>query len=75
MCIVVLISTNKMQKGRFYMATITFNEKGKDKKLFQEIIKYQKEHGFKYPVEAVRKLCEMSLKVQKLTKEEGDLTE
>lgn len=57
------------------MATITFNEKGKDKKLFQEIIKYQKEHGFKYPVEAVRKLCEMSLKVQKLTKEEGDLTE
>lgn len=57
------------------MATITFKENGKDKKLFQEIIKYQKEQGFKYPVEAVRKLCEMSLKVQKLTKEEGDLTE
>lgn len=57
------------------MAAITFNEKGKDKKLFQEIIKYQKEQGFKYPVETVRKLCEMSLKVQKLTKEEGGLTE
>lgn len=57
------------------MATITFKENGKDKRLFQEIIKYQKEQGFKYPVEAVRKLCEMSLKVQKLTKEEGDLTE
>lgn len=57
------------------MATITFNEKGKDKKLFQEITKYQEEHGLKHPVEAVRKLCEMSLKVQKIIKGEGDLAE
>ena len=51
------------------MVTVTFDtKKERDKKLVEEIEKYQEENKLKSRVEAVRQLCEIALKVEKITK-------
>ena len=50
------------------MVTVTFNNNKRDKKLIEDIEKYQKEKELSSRVEAVRQLCETALKVETLTK-------
>ena len=48
--------------------TVTFNDNDeRDQKILRDIEKYQKKKGLRYRIDAVRNLCEMALKVEKIT--------